>query len=508
MDNKKLTANIVTNETVFNQTIEQAIDIEFTLPDFLPDINRILKCKAVTMISSKGINGNTINIDGCVTVTVIYLNEENNIFSYEYQYPYNKNIDTKQNCDNVVLNCKSVCEYINCRAVTKRKIDIHGAVEIFLKCISKKSVEVLSDFDSSDIEILRTEIPATTPMGHSEKNLILEDEIEIGQGQPDILSLVKYECCPVLKECRLMGGKAVIKGEMQISMLYTCEKGNLHTLKNTIPFSQILEIDGVTDECRCDTKIVVAFLEIKPQTQSNGECRAFSFNCKLLITSDAYCENYVEIISDCFSKKYLSEVIKKNMFIEKLKNCISEEFSCKKNIEIENESISSVIDLWSEIQSVKYSFFDNHLVVTGIITVGIIALNEEMIPSYYEKGIEFEYKTQLDKKCDNLWCEPIIKILSTNYTLTVDGIELRLELSVNSCIYSKENVSYVSDLKIENTLINNSNIEAMIIYFAMSGENIWEIAKKYSAGVEEIKKLNSINEDVLLVEKALLIPIS
>ena len=55
MDNKKITANIITNETVFNHTVEQAVDIEFTLPDFLPDINRILKCKAVSMISSKGL---------------------------------------------------------------------------------------------------------------------------------------------------------------------------------------------------------------------------------------------------------------------------------------------------------------------------------------------------------------------------------------------------------------------------------------------------------------------
>lgn len=508
MDNKKITANIITNETVFNHTVEQAVDIEFTLPDFLPDINRILKCKAVSMISSKGINGTAINIDGCVTVTVIYLNDENKIFSYEYQYPYNKSVDTKGNCDNVVLNCKSVCEYINCRAVTKRKIDIHGAVEIFIKCISKKSVEVLSEFDDSDIEILRTEIPSTTPMGHSEKYLLLEEEIEIGQGQPNILSLIKYDCSPVLKECRLMGGKAIVKGELQLSLLYTCEKGNIHTLKNTIPFSQILEIDGITDECKCDTKIVVSFMEIKAHTSSKGECRVFTLNGKLLITSDAYCENNVEIISDCFSKKYISEVMKKSMQIEKLKNSITEEFSCKKKLEIENESISAVIDLWSEVQSVKYCFKDDNLVITGTITVGIIAINEESVPSYYEKGIEFEYKTHYDVKNDNLWCEPEIEILSNNYTLTVDGIELRLELSVNVGIYLKQNISFVSDLNIDKNQINNSDDGAMVVYFASTGESVWEIAKKYSAGVEEIKRLNLINEDVLNTQKTILIPIS
>lgn len=508
MDNKKLCANIITNETVFNHIAEQAVDIEFTLPDFLPDINRILKCKAISVISSKGINGSTINIDGCVSVTVIYLNDDNKIFSYEYQYPFNKNIDAKENFDNVILETRSVCEYINCRAVTKRKIDIHGAVEIFIKCIGKKSVEVLSDFDSADVEILRSEVPATTPMGHSEKYLLIEDDIEIGQGQPDILALIKYDAVPVLKECRLMGSKAVVKGEMQLSILYTCEKGILHTLKNSIPFSQILEIDGVTEECECDTKLILSFIEIKPDTKSNGETRNFKINAKVLITSDAYCENNVEIISDCFSKKNKSEVMKKTIQINKLKTCIKEEFSCKKNLEIENGNIASIIDLCSEVQSVKYSFSNNNLIVSGIINIGIIAVNDEYVPVYYEKNIDFEYKTYLEENTESLWCEPIIKIKSNNYTLTVDGIELRLELIVNTCVYINETVPYVYDLKIDEKAVDGKDLGAMVIYFASSGESLWEIAKKYSSGVEEIKKLNSINENTLSYDKPLLIPIS
>lgn len=509
MENKKLTTNIITNETVFNHTAEQAIDIEFTLPDFLPDINRILKCKAVSMISSKGVNGSSVNIDGCVTVTVIYINSDNKLFSYEYQYPFNKNIDIKENCDNIILNCESVCEYINCRAVTKRKVDIHGAVEIKIKCFDKKSVEILIDYDNNDIEMLRCSIPATTPMGHSEKYLIFEEKIELGQSQPEILTLLKYDCNPILKECRILNGKIIVKGELKISALYTCESDNIHSVTNTIPFSQILEIDGVNDECECDAKLIMAYLELKPYTASNGECKELILDAKLLIVGDAYCQKDVEIVTDAFSKKHMSDIVKNNIQINKLKRNIVEEFSCKKKIEVESGTISSITDLWSEIQSVNYAFNDKSIIINGVVVVGIIAVNEDGIPTYCEKNIEFEYKSPIENYGENLWCEPQIKILSNNYTLTSNTIELRLEMTICSAIYKIEKVSFVSDIKIDDkNLETNCEACAMVIYFAKQKESLWDIAKNYSAGVEEIKKLNSLADDILTVDKALLIPIS
>lgn len=508
MENKKLTANVITNETVFNHSAEQAVDIEFTLPDFLPDINRILKCKAVSMISSKGVNGASLNIDGCVTVTVIYSNDENKIFAYEYQYPFNKNIDIKNSFDNLTVNCETNCEYINCRAVTKRKVDIHGAVEIKIKCYNKKSVEILSDFDDNDLELLRCEIPATTPMGHNEKYLIFEEEIEVGQGQPDILSLIKYDCNPILKESRLINGKVIVKGELQFSALYSCEKGILHTLKNALPFSQILEIDGVNDECECDTQLILAYLELKPNSNSNGGSDKLMLNAKLLIVSDAYCQNNIEIITDAFSKKHNCEIVKNNILVNKLKKSVVEDFSCKKKLDIESGTISSITDLWSEIQSVKCSFSDEYLILTGVIIVGMLATNEDSLPIYYEKTFDYEYKTSIEKYGDNLWCEPRLKIVSNNYTLSADGIELRLEMSVNAPIYSLENTAFVSEVNIDDkNIIKSLDLGAMVIYFAKTDETVWEIAKSYCAGVDEIKKLNNLNDDILMTDRALLIPI-
>ena len=52
MEEKILKASVFVNDTLFNESTEQPIDVDFTLPDYCPDISKIVKCRAVSRISS------------------------------------------------------------------------------------------------------------------------------------------------------------------------------------------------------------------------------------------------------------------------------------------------------------------------------------------------------------------------------------------------------------------------------------------------------------------------
>ena len=110
MEQKNLKTSVFSLDTVFSESAEQPIDIDFTLPDYYADISKILKCRAVSRISSKSINGGGISVEGCVTVTVIYCGIDNCISSYEYQYPFSKSFDAGLNTDGCLLFAKTKCE--------------------------------------------------------------------------------------------------------------------------------------------------------------------------------------------------------------------------------------------------------------------------------------------------------------------------------------------------------------------------------------------------------------
>ena len=507
MEEKILKINVFVNDTVFNETVEQPIDVDFTLPDFCPDISKIFKCRAVSRISSKGMNGKNITIDGYVCITLLYCDANGKLFSHEYQYPFSKNIEMAEECSGGNLCVRSKCEYINCRAVTGRKIDIHGAVGISVKVFKRKSTEIISDIDDCNIEQRRGTAPATVPMGYAEKYLMVEEDIQIGQGQPAVERVIRYDAKPCVRESKIINGKIVVKGEMSVWILYCPDdKGAPQSVKTIIPFSQIVDMEGVTDSCECETKSCVAFLEIKPRS-SEGGAKCFSLSAKLLITCEAFCGNDVSVILDAFSRKYQTDMKSDDICFENICDTVSEVFHCKKNIELD-EPISSVADLWCDIQSLNTRFEDECMLISGTVVASLIACDIEGSASYFEKAIDFEYKYKLSGDTDLLRCSPEIDIVSCGYTITgAANIELRVDLGINAAVYECRKILLITDIKIDESKPRDRISGcAMIIYFTGENECVWDIAKNYCSSVEEIMKINELSEECLPENKMLLIP--
>ena len=507
MENKNLKTSIFSLDTVFCESAEQPIDIDFTLPDYYVDISKILKCRAISRISSKSINGSSAAIEGCVTVTVIYCGNDNCISSYEYQYPFSKSFDTSLNTEGCIISAKTKCEYINCRAVTGRKIDVHGAVGIYVTIKKRKLTDVISDCDDCNIELLRDSVPATVPMGCAEKYLLIEEEIELGTSQPDIRCVIRYDAEAVITDSKILAGKSVVKGDLKLKLLYAPEENTApQTIRYQIPYSQLIEIDGISDGCECESKVSIAHLEVKPRVSASGECRQLMLTAKLLITSECCCNNDVPVIVDAYSKKYEADICKNEICFDKIIENINQSFNCKKNIEFSEGSLQEVSDMWCEVKTESVKFGDNAMCVRGVVTAYIIACDRKQIPVFYEKTIDFEYTHPMNISGE-FKCSPEITVTSANYTLTGEcNMELRIELNICASIYKCSNLPLITDIKINDGKPIFKNNSAMTVYFASAGEKVWDIARRYFADVEELKQINEIADDILASDKMILIP--
>lgn len=507
MEEKILKSSVFVNDTVFNESTEQPIDVDFTLPDFCPDISKIFKCRAVSRISSKSMNGKNITVDGSVTITVLYCSAEGQLCSYEYQYPFSKNLEMTEECAGGNLCVRTKCEYINCRAVTGRKVDIHGAVGIFVRVFKRKNTEIVSDIDDCNIEQRRATAPATVPMGYTEKYLMVEEDIQLGQGQSAVERILRYDANPCVRESKIINDKIVVKGDMAVWILYCPEGGGEpQSVRTVIPFSQLVDMEGVSDTCSCDTKSEVAFLEIKPR-QADGDVKCLSLTAKLMLSCEAYCENEVSVILDAFSRKCEADMKFEKITFQSICENVKEIFQCKKNIELD-EPVSSVCDLWCDVQSVNTKFENDNMIICGTLVACLLTSSEGAIPSYFEKPIDFEYKYALKGNTDTLRCSPEIDVASCGYTITAaTTVELRVDLGINATVYKFTDLPLITDIRIDGskTHINHAKC-AMAIYFTAENECVWDIAKHYNASVDEIMKINDLSDECLPENKMILIP--
>lgn len=507
-DEKFLKTSVFFNDTIYCQNTEQAVDVDFTLPDYCPDISKIFKCISVPKVSSKGISGKTVTVDGSVVLTLLYCDKDGNLCSYEYQYPYSKSIEIPTEQSGVNICCKTRTEYINCRAVTGRKVDIHGAVGINLRVFKRKSTDIISDIDDCNTEIHRGIAPATVPMGYAEKYLMVEDELSISQGQPNVRNILRSDVKSCVRETKIINDKAVVKGEITVCVLYCPEpSGNPQTVKTVLPFSQIVDVEGINDSCSCETKSEIAFFEVKPRISSSGEIKSFSISAKLLLTVEAWCSNDIAVILDAFSRKNETKILRNKVNFEKITSNISETYHCKKTVELESP-IDYVLDLWCNVHTGSVKFENCNMIIGGIITVSMIACGEKNDTFYIEKPIDFEYKYPVHCEIGEPHCEPEIEILSCGYTLTSpENMELRVDLAVNVAVYERNEMSLISGFDIdENKPAPRKSDSAMIIYFPEENESVWEIARNYNASVDEIMRINELDSDVIPNGKTILVP--
>lgn len=500
--------SVYTHETVFNESAEQPIDVDFTLGEYCGDIAKILKCKAVSRISQKSINAGSITVEGNVTITLIYCDTKNNLNSYEYRYPFSKTFETNFDTDGCFLKAWSRCEYINCRAVTPRKVDVHGAAVICVRMVHRKRTDVISDVDDKGIELLRSTAPATVPMGAADKYIIVEEEIELGAGQTDIQNIIRYDAAAVVKESKIIAGKCVVKGEIALTILYCSESASVQTVRSTIPFSQIIEVEGINDACESDAKAEICHLEIKPRTLSSGQTRSFSMTAKLLIDCECFCNNDVDVILDAYSRKNEAIIEKSEVCFNKIIRNINETFNCKKNLQFSDGDISVICDINCSVKSGLVKFENNKLTISGTVTSQIIALDCDSVPAFYEKTMDFTYSCNLGVDTENLRCEPQLSVTACNYTLTGSGnMEFRVDICVNAAIYECRRMPLITSVSIdEKRPIKCEASGSMTIYFASRGERLWDIARKYYADLNEIMEINDISEDVLQSEHTILVP--
>ncbi len=506
MDNNILKTPVFTENILMKETAEVPIDVNFTLPDYAAEIVKIFKCIVTPRISSKNISGGKLDVEGCFWINVIYSNGEGRLCAYEYQSPFSRSFELPSGNDGLYVTAKIKTEYINCRPITERRIDIHGAASIIVCGYERKMCELVSDYDDNDIELKRAIVPATTPMGTGEKALLLEEEIEIGQAQPAICSMLRYETSALIRECKLLNEKAIIKGELTVTVLYCSDAGKIQSVRATLPFSQLIEMAGAGESCECNATVSLTSIEIKPRTNISGEARSLSMSAKLNIAATAFCECEIEAVLDAYSRKNQLETEKTDIHFKKISNCISDTVKAKDELSFGDITLSGVSDIWGDIAASSVKFTDDEMQLEGKVNVCAVVTDENGKPQFYERALDFTYAYPLGE-IKGGECDPDLEIKNLSYTLLGNNrIEVRIEIGLYACVYSGENIKAITSVSKGSPYQSEVDKGALAVYFAAAGEHIWDIARRYRSSVEEICEINDIAADVLTEEKMIIVP--
>lgn len=498
---------IGTLTTVFQGFDEQPIDCDFMLPDYLPDITAVLKCLMKPVVQSYRISGDRITAEGTAYLNLLYSDEERRcVHSYEHAQPFTATFTVKELSGNDVVRFTVRCNYVNCRAMSPRRADVHGAFSVGLTVQNEHGCEAIVAAEGDGLFTRGCTVSGTVICAQAEKTVSLNEVVDLGTAPAELL--IRNEAVAVVTECRQMPEKAIIKGDVLLHTVYISDRpnGTVCNVENRIPFSQILDVDGLTEEQLCDCRAQVTQCDARLMQDPGGENRLLSVALKVMVSLECYATQTHSIVTDAYHTACSLKAETESVEVCRIQSVSTDTVTVLCSVPTPDGGIAEIVDLWCEPQTATCLKGESGSAVAGDMLIGMIARDSEGQLSYYERSAAFQ--EAVSELCDEV--EIVVTPLETAYTRSGANIEIRLTLSLHAVCRCTQTHSAVVGMVADDAapFFPNDPLDAccLKVCFASAGESVWELARRERTSPEALKEENGLSSEVLEQDMMLLIP--
>lgn len=492
--------------TVLDSVAEQLADADITLPDYCPNIEKILKCTLTPKIQSRTLSGGQLQIEGICVINVLYVDEEKkSIRCSEQNVSFSQSFSLKDSPENYVILTKTKSEYINCRALSPRRLVIHGAFSLYAKVIDVKETELFTP-ENSALEVRKKQITCADLKSLCQEQFTVSEEISAAD-KPAIEALLYSSVSAGITDCKAVAGKLMVSGELSLKIFYLSdiESGQTEKTEYIVPFSQVIDCEGAGDGNQSVFDCEVLSYDIRLKNDVLSEKPLISLDAKICVTEEGFFSRDEYLVTDAFSTMYACTPYLETINVISGALPVNEGFIEKINAKIGNDKIAKLLDIYPGHISLDYAPSAEGLHCGGKINICIIALSEDGSPVFIERT--FDYSRVLSDTADcNAMIFPSVKMTGVSYRLADDNsVELRCELKITGGAVKNEAFRAVGGVNINEDCPLAADDCALSLYYADETESLWDIAKSHKTAVDLIRTENGL-EDEAVLPRMLLIP--
>lgn len=499
------------NVPVFEGAAEHPVDCEIILPDYCPDIARVLRTEADACIDSKSVDGARLTVSGTVAIHIIYIPENSsNIRCVTRNEAFSHVFDLKEEAPDACVRAKARVEFINCRPIGARRVQIRSSVSISAKVCVTREESFVADCENKEVEMLKKSVQACVPVNACEKTFKVNDECEIGENQQPVASVIRTTGKAVTGDCKLISNKIVAKGELLLTILYAGEDENsrLETVEHKIPLSQIVDLEGVNEDSRCDIRFMVGDIHVETETDPDGENRDLEIEATMTVSIQAFMDREFLTLADAYSTAHDVQLNSKPVTFERIGNMGHFSEMLRFTVDAPEGDLSSVSDCSCRPVVSNTAMDGKMLLIEGNMEISILAQNGAGSPVNIEKTLPFSIKEEQPEAAGTVRCEPELSVISAKGSLMGgDKIDVRVECSLDAVIYLITSNVIVTDMEMDDSKEKACTPhKTLTLYFADKGERLWDIAKRYNTSMMAIQRENGLEDEELPERRMLLIP--
>lgn len=511
MDFKLNRETVPANEVIFDGVQEQSLELDYILPDYCPDIFRLIRCETVPIITDWSISGNKLTYELRCDMHILYCGEGSSaIQSVDQRRNFTKTVELRKAAESPEVKLVPKTDHINYRAVNKRRLDLRGAVSVKISVTGQQEQEVISDAFGMNIQLRKTPVKFAAQRLASDKNVHIEEDIELSAAQPDIAGILSCRCRTDSCEIKIISGKLLAKGEADVELLYVGD-GIIEPVSFSLSYSQIIDVDGLDESFECNVVPEVVSCDVAAVADNDGNNRIIRCETELRLCCRAVKTMSAMIAADAFSTVYPCNVEMSDIKAEQIPAIYDESFRYSAKLADGENVPQTIYAMWSEPKNINARIGDDgrSVVISGMLAYSMAAKDRSGMMIMPDRDEAFEETIALPDDISGSSVSADVSVRGTAYDISAEGVlTAKSDIAVKLSVYSSDSIKAVTDITVDETVKKERDGDyAIKLYFGIENEDVWDIAKRYSTSVSAIMEENDLAGERLENGGMLLIPI-
>ena len=478
-----------------DRTVTTELSNDYTLPDYQPEIRRILRVGTTVIPPAKYIGGSNAEFNGNIDYNLLYVGADGALYSapLSAEYAFSAPLELSNEFDlneGVIVLCDSMDESVTVRVSAPRKLSIKcrlvSRVRAYGMMLSEE--RCVGECNPMSIERFMGECQVNKTLAALGETIECSDEIALSD---DELRVISATADANISELSPSEGYLNCRGEATLKMII-CRDNDPSTAETMIkkfPFSEQLEFDDLTPDAACRGTAYVSDISISVE---DGRILC---NLSIIPELTAHIQRPMSYTRDLYSTEKHCESAYREYILPRV-CCISgANFSQSERIPLSDTTIkqgSRIVDLWCKPYAEKAELERNKYCISGQCKYTFLLENEGdystaelMIPLRYE----FEGSASVP---ESFMAD--IGVISCRARIDGGNVGIDTELSVCADIYGSERITALSDVRF------GDNVERgdgdIVICFPSPDDTAWSVSKKYFVPVSKISGVSSPDDSL------------
>ncbi len=470
-----------------------------------PDISKIIGYQA--KVKEKGIKimqGQFI-FSGELILDILYDSEngEYRIYTMQNRIPIEETIYMEDLTPEATqkIKLKTKLEHLECDMINDRKVGVRAVLRLnFHKEILQK-IQAISTKDQEQIAILEKNILMEKMLEEKKDHFKMKESLTLDEKLPAFGEVLRVRGNLVEKEIRPMEEKVMIHSQMILDILYRDDENLCHVWQEKIPFHGYMESKLVTPKSFIDMELEINQIKTDTKVNEDGEARILEIEIDIEGNMEAWESMEKTCIIDAYQPNFQTELEQEEINYTLMVGEGKNQFHVREKLELSPSEppMMQVEKTWGQVFIEEVRIEADMLEICGTIQAEIIYFSPEDTQPFYmvEKKVSFQQKTELknilpeDEVCVKANMEDIdFQIFSEKQGELICSILLEVVGK------RQEACSIVTNIEVAETplskLSEDSKRAGAVIYMAQQGDTLWSIAKEHHTTLEEILKLNVI----------------